>query len=303
MPFFLKFIREKNYKHIAGRTFMSIPKIIHYCWLSRDQIPEPYQSYINLWKIKLPGYQFILWNTERFDLNKTVWTKQAFDVNLYACAADYIRLYAVYNYGGIYLDTDMEVIKPFDGLLNEEIMLGYENHKNGNLEAGCFGAVKGHPYIRKCMEYFENNQFFDPDEEGKIKSMPVSERHEYIDPLILPEIMKRVLKEHFENEGYRIYPRECFTAKNIATGVIEKKDITCTVHHFGTRYHSEEWRRQRERRQKINRIFGEHSIMGKVIDKAYTAAGRIEREGIRKAVKYYINKYTSGKDGGRKNGI
>lgn len=279
-----------------------IPKIIHYCWLSQDQIPETYQAYMKLWKIKLPDYQFILWNTERFDLNQTIWTKQAFDVNMYACAADYIRLYAVYTCGGIYLDTDMEVIKPFDRLLDEEIMLGYENHKNGNLEAGCFGAVKGHPYIRKCMEYFEENQFFDPDEEGKIKGMPVWERHEYIDPLILPEIMKEVLKGHFQNNGYRIYPREYFTAKNIVTGVIEKKDTTFTVHHFATQYHSEEWRKHREGRQKIKKMFGENSMMGKVIDKVYSIISRIERDGIRKAMTHYSNKYITGRNVRKKNG-
>ncbi|MDR1147828.1 MAG: glycosyl transferase, partial [Spirochaetaceae bacterium] len=116
-----------------------IPKIIHYCWLSNDPIPENYERCMATWKAKLPDYEFILWDTARFDMNSVLWVKQAFDVKLYACAADYIRLYAVYSRGGIYLDMDMEVVKPFDELLKADTMLAYENNVNHNIEAGCFG--------------------------------------------------------------------------------------------------------------------------------------------------------------------
>ncbi|MDR0526818.1 MAG: glycosyl transferase [Spirochaetaceae bacterium] len=270
---------------------MSIQKIIHYCWLSDEPIPEIYQTYMKSWKIKLPDYKFILWDTKRFDINTTIWTKQAFDAKLYACAADYIRLYAVYNCGGIYLDMDMEVIKPFDSLLNSEIMIAYENHISENIEAGCFGAEKEHPYIRKCMEYFENKRFFNPLESEKIMLMPVSERHEYINPLILPEIMSIVLKQHFKNIAYKIYPKEYFTAKNVVTGQIEKKEVTFTVHHFATQYHSEEWRKRRAVRQRINRTFGENAAIVKTFEKLYGVTKRINSYGIAKAAMYYFDKY------------
>jgi mannosyltransferase OCH1-like enzyme len=125
-----------------------IPKIIHYCWLSDDPVPADYERCTATWKAKLPSYEFMLWDAKRFDINSVIWVKQAFEVGLYAFAADYIRLYAVYNYGGIYLDMDMEAVKPFDPLLRSGLMLAYENHKSKNIEAGCFGAEKGHPYIR-----------------------------------------------------------------------------------------------------------------------------------------------------------
>jgi mannosyltransferase OCH1-like enzyme len=270
---------------------MLIPKIIHYCWLSNDPIPESYQKCMTSWKIKLPDYQFVLWDTKRFDINKIAWTKQAFDVKMYACVSDYIRLYAVYTTGGIYLDMDMEIVKSFDPLLNEEIILGYENHISENLEAGCFGAVKGHPYIRKCMEYFETRHFFDPREMENILSMPVFERHEYINPLILPEIMKNTLQEHFQGNKYKIYSREYFTAKNIVTGAIERTKNTFTIHHFATQYHSEEWRKMREGTQKIKRIFGEQSSVGNVFFKLITVRNRIKNTGLCCAVQHYIRKY------------
>jgi mannosyltransferase OCH1-like enzyme len=104
-----------------------IPKIIHYCWLSGDPIPQDYQNCMDTWKQILKGYEFVLWDSKRFDINSVLWVKQAFETGLYAFAADYIRLYAVYNCGGIYLDMDMEAVKPFDELLNADIMLAYEH--------------------------------------------------------------------------------------------------------------------------------------------------------------------------------
>ena len=80
-----------------------IPKIIHYCWLSNNPIPSKLQEYMESWKKQLPDYEFILWNFERFDINSSIWVKQAFEAKKYAFAADYIRLFAVYHYGGIWI--------------------------------------------------------------------------------------------------------------------------------------------------------------------------------------------------------
>lgn len=88
-----------------------IPKIIHYCWLSNDPIPADMQRYIESWKKFLPDYEFMLWNFSRFDINSSDWVKEAFKNKKYAFAADYIRLYALYNYGGIYMDMDVEVLE------------------------------------------------------------------------------------------------------------------------------------------------------------------------------------------------
>ena len=84
-----------------------IPKIIHWCWLSGDPYPPKIQACLDTWKKVLPDYEIILWDTNRFDVNSTPWTKQAFEVKKYPFVADYIRLYAIYNYGGIYLDSDV----------------------------------------------------------------------------------------------------------------------------------------------------------------------------------------------------
>jgi hypothetical protein len=269
---------------------MLIPKIIHYCWLSDDPIPVDYQKHTESWKIKLSDYQFILWDTKRFDINQTVWTRQAFDTGMYAYASDYIRFFAVYNHGGIYLDMDMEIKKPFDGLLNSELMIAYENHISENLEAGCFGAAKGHEYIKKCMEYYENNDFIDKAKMKQVMGMPKSERGDYIDPLISPVVMKNAF-EQFKDKGYNVYPWEYFTAKNVLTGVIKRTINTYTVHHFATQYHSPEWRKNRETEQNISRIFGEKTLLSKIARKTIAVKNRINRMGLGKAAEYYANKY------------
>ena len=90
---------------------MSIPKIIHLCWLSGDPYPEKIQTCIDSWKKNLPDWEIMIWDTNKFDVNSTEWTKQAFAEKKYAFVADYIRFYALYNYGGVYLDSDVEVLK------------------------------------------------------------------------------------------------------------------------------------------------------------------------------------------------
>jgi hypothetical protein len=268
-----------------------IPKIIHYCWLSGDPIPEAYQKCMDTWKEKLSGYEIILWDTKRFDINSMLWIKQAFETQVYACAADYIRLYAIYTHGGIYLDMDMEALKSFDTLLDTDILLAYENHISENIEAGCFGAEPGHPYIKKCMEYFENTPLFEPSLLPEILTLKKTERHEFINPLILPEIMRNVLQESFSHERYSIRSWDYFTAKNVVTGNIEVTENTFTIHHFAAQYHSREWLEARTLKQKMLATFGTRSFLVKIVIKAISLIQRIEEGGLGKTVHYSVNKY------------
>jgi mannosyltransferase OCH1-like enzyme len=202
---------------------MAIPKIIHYCWLSNDPVPEKLQKCMSSWKDKLKGYEFVLWNFERFDINSSIWVKQAFELKQYAFAADYIRLYAVYNYGGIYLDMDIEVIKPFNDLLDCDIMLAVEDDNSEGIEAGCFGAEKGHPYIKKCLDYYKNRKF---------KKL-----------FVLPFLMKSIKEKYFNKSDYRIHSSDYFTAKSQKTGFINITENTYSIHHYAGSWISEKDRK------------------------------------------------------------
>jgi len=193
-----------------------IPKIIHYCWLSNDQIPDKLQQCMKSWREKLPDYEFMLWNFDRFDINASQWVKQAFAEKKYAFAADYIRLHAVYTYGGIYLDMDVEVVKPFDDLLFMDCMIAREHFgAYMHIEAGCFGAVKGHSFIKQCLELYRNRKF-------NSDAMYVN---------LAPVKMGMVLTTGFKDTISVLTP-DYFSAKSHLTGIITKTENTHAIHHF-----------------------------------------------------------------------
>lgn len=139
-----------------------IPKIIHYCWLSGDPYPNDIKRCMETWKKKLPDYTFMLWDTKRFDVSSSLWVKQAFEAKKYAFAADYIRLYALYHYGGIYLDTDVEVLKSYNSLLELDMFLGYD-HTSEAYEVATWGMNKGNPIIKCLLDYYNQLAFIRDD--------------------------------------------------------------------------------------------------------------------------------------------
>ena len=159
-----------------------IPKLIHLCWLSGDPYPPKIQLCIDSWKKYLPDYEIMLWDTNRFDVNSTPWTKQAFEAKKYAFVADYIRLYAVYNYGGIYLDSDVEVIKSFDDLLHLPYFTGTEVGPDG-IEMAAFGAEKGTGWVKFMLGYYENRNYI------------LENGEKYMEPM--PPVMGNLIRKHY----------------------------------------------------------------------------------------------------------
>ena len=210
-----------------------IPKIIHYCWLSKDPIPSSLQGYMKSWKNFLPDYEFMLWNFDRFDKNSSIWVQEAFEKKKYAFAADYIRLYAVYNFGGFYLDMDVEVLKSFDDLLKLKSAVCWQDEHDG-LEAACFGAVKGAEWIKVCLNYYKEKHFINSNGEMELK--------------VLPNIMEDCLKENgfviksvssvseiledSTEKTLSVLPSFFFSPKSYKTGRIFLREQTYSIHHF-----------------------------------------------------------------------
>ena len=107
-----------------------IPKTIHFCWLGGGKYPERVRQCMESWREILPGYEIVRWDERRFDVNSVPWVREAVEQKKYAFAADYIRHYALYHEGGIYLDTDVEVLKPFDDLLDAEMFAAIETEES-----------------------------------------------------------------------------------------------------------------------------------------------------------------------------
>lgn len=147
-----------------------IPKILHLCWLSGDPYPEKIAKCIKSWGDFLPDYEIIIWDTKRFDLNSSIWVKQAFESKKYAFAADYIRFYALYHMGGIYMDSDVEVLRSYDDLLDLPYFIGAE--KSQYPEAAVIGAEKGCDWVKMCLDYYENRSFVKEDGSLDILAAP-----------------------------------------------------------------------------------------------------------------------------------
>lgn len=190
-----------------------IPKIIHLCWLSGDQYPALVNKCIESWKKNLPDYEIMLWDRNRFDITSVPWVKQAYDNKKYAFAADYIRFYALYNYGGIYLDSDVEVLKSFNDLLNRREFIGED--AAGSIEAAVIGAEKGLDWVKECLDYYDGRSFV--KEDGSFDMVPV--------PILVTKVITN-------NPDINLFDFDYFSPKDYNVGKIYKTKNSYTIHHF-----------------------------------------------------------------------
>lgn len=139
-----------------------IPKKIHYIWLGKKPIPDNLQKCINSWKRYCPDYEIIRWDESNYDISKNDYMKQAYEAGAYGFVPDYARLDILYQYGGIYMDTDVEVVKSLDDMLYQRAFCGVEKWQTINF-GGCSGAVKGHEALRQLLDYRKNSSFLCED--------------------------------------------------------------------------------------------------------------------------------------------
>jgi mannosyltransferase OCH1-like enzyme len=160
-----------------------IPKKIHYCWLSDNLLPPVLQKCMNTWKTVMPDYEWVLWDRKRFDISSNRYVLDAYNAKIYALAADYVRLHALWTEGGIFLDTDVIVQKRFDEFLEYDFFSAVEwfygiftmplrrigkyrvppkeiplHIPRVNLQAAIMGSIPGHPFIKDCLDWYDDNQ-------------------------------------------------------------------------------------------------------------------------------------------------
>ncbi|KRE97071.1 glycosyl transferase [Paenibacillus sp. Soil766] len=140
---------------------MTIPKIIHYCWFGHNEKPDIVKRCIQSWHNHLKDYQFIEWNENNFDISCNVYVKEAYEVGKFAFVSDYARVFALHHFGGIYLDTDVEVFKSFDDLLHHDSFWGFE--QENFIATSTIGAAKGNKLIQDFMESYHHKNFIRAD--------------------------------------------------------------------------------------------------------------------------------------------
>lgn len=208
-----------------------IPKKIHYCWFGGNPLPKEAKKCIESWKKYCPDYEIIEWNESNYDLNKNEYVKYTYENKKYAFLTDYIRLDIIYNEGGIYLDTDVELLKPLDDLLDCKGYIGMEQVGTVNTGQG-FGAIKRHPFVKANKEFYENYEFLDKN--GKFKKaicVPITTN-------ILIEKGMKIKNCHQYVYDMNIYPIEFFCPKVLGTNKLKITDNTYSIHHFESSWKS-----------------------------------------------------------------
>lgn len=224
-----------------------IPKIIHYCWFGRGEKPTKVQKCIESWKKFCPDYEIIEWNEDNFDIHKNGYTEYCYQNKKYAFLSDYVRLLVVEEYGGVYFDTDVEVVRPIDELLSHQAFFGFENEQFVASGLG-FGAEAHAPTIKAMVHEY------DPllSGENGVQGCPLLNTQ----ALIPFGLQQNGTKQ--EVAGAVIYPTEYFNPYDSATGRLNKTDNTYTIHWYSAFWQSNKSRVMVKITRVFHRVFGVH---------------------------------------------
>ncbi len=225
-----------------------IPKTIHYCWFGSNGSPKPadVQKLIDSWRQVLPDYTFKEWNETNFDVTMCAYSAEAYATRNYAHVSDVCRMHALLTEGGIYLDTDIELLKSFDPYLHHDSFLGLE--LGDNLGTGVIGAQPGQKWIASFMDYYRTHHFINA----------VGHEVRTPNPILLT---RRVLPPLPKEDWPTVYPFEVFCAKDYTTGEIRATSRTVAIHNF-----SASWRRHKtiaERARRLLRGLAVRYVRGK----------------------------------------
>jgi hypothetical protein len=258
-----------------------IPKIIHYCWFGGNPLPELAQKCIASWRKFFPGYEIKEWNETNYDVYKIPYISDAYNAKKYAFVSDYARFDIVYNYGGIYFDTDVEVIKPFDDILDRGGFMGFEDISRVNPGLG-IGCSAGLNVFYQIMQFYTVINFINKDGSYNFHTVV-----EYVTS-ILKQYGLKVENVIQELDGLIIYPCEYFAPKSPLTGKLVITNNTYSIHHYSASWVSENEKAYYKMKQKLYRIFGNR--VGMIFSFPAFVFLNIKNHGLKTGIKNILNK-------------
>lgn len=226
-----------------------IPKIIHYCWFGRSEKPKLAKKCMESWMKFCPDYEIIEWNEDNFDVNMNAYTQMCYEQKKFAFLSDYARLLVINEHGGIYLDTDVEILKPFDELLSNKAFIGFETKEFVNTGQG-FGAEAGTEIVQLMIN--EYGELLDGTH--GTKGCPLLNTRAFIKYGLLANGEYKCIN------GVVIYPTDYFNPYDDPTGLLHKTENTYSIHWYG-----KSWMNKRRIiisriTQRIHRVFGVNSL-------------------------------------------
>ena len=202
-----------------------IPKKIHYCWFGRGPMPPMALKCIESWHRFMPDYEYMMWNEDNFDVNSVPYVKEAYEARKFAFVSDYVRLYALYTEGGIYMDTDVEVLKPYDDLLFLSGFIGFEGSKHIPVGTGTIASIPHGEWVKEQMSAYEGIHFVKSDGSLDLTT----------NPLRISAIMKAEgFIQNGQEQDYKdmhVFPVDYFCPRQ-TTGEYLLTENTYCDHHF-----------------------------------------------------------------------
>ena len=204
---------------------MAIPKVIHYCWFGKKKMPANLYKYIETWKKYLSDYQIIEWNEDNFDISTCEFVKQAYAAGKYAFVSDYVRLYALKKYGGIYFDVDIQVLKNLDKLLNYDGIFCFESTEK--VMTAFMAVSENHPLIQEFLQYYEQKTF----DVGSLEPNTVPLTALLVKRGLMINNQTQILNKSTVDGTIGVFSNEYFNAYDFTSARYFVTPNTYTIHH------------------------------------------------------------------------
>lgn len=219
-----------------------IPKVIHYCWFGGNPLPKLAKKCIKSWRKYCPDYEIIRWDESNYDISSApLYVRQAYEAKKWAFITDYVRLYAMTTYGGIYMDTDVEVVKPLDQFLHHQAFSGFESETD--IPTGIMACEKDFSLFVEFLKYYDTASFYNKD-----GSMNMTTNVKIMTDICLQHGLIQN-NQYQVVDGFALYPKDVFCPLNYSDE-LNRTEQTATIHWFSGSWCPEEKRKKREQRLK-----------------------------------------------------
>lgn len=256
-----------------------IPKVIHYCWFGHNKKPELAEKCIASWPKYCPDYEIVEWNESNFDISSApIYVQQAYSAKKWAFVTDYVRLWAMTAYGGIYMDTDVELVRSPDLVLEHEAVSGFESQSQ--IPTGLMACREGFPLFEEFLHYYDDAVFRNSD-----GTLNMTTNVEIITEICLkhgfvPNGKYQVV------DGFALYPRDVFCPIDYQTGHMNITENTISIHWFSASWVDESAKKYKRQLDSLARFVGHHNA-----DVILGVMSCVKKEGVTSYVAKRVKRY------------